>query len=187
MDLAARLAVGEARLPLLQTVAGEWAARSPSEALAWTDRLESAEERSVVREYICHRVAERDPAAALSLSAQAGFGSESALAADLTQQWTTRDPAAATQWALAQPAGPARNQLLARVALVLAEKSPAEAGQLVVDEIGAGPEQEESAISVLHQWALRDLPGATQWVEQFPAGPLRTRAERELTGVAEHR
>jgi hypothetical protein len=188
-DLAARLASasGNSRLPILQAVSGEWAATSPEQALAWAARLDAAEERQLVREYICQRVAQRDPATALTLAAQAGFGPESTLVAELTQQWTAQDGAAATQWALRQPAGPARDQLLARVALILAEKAPAQAGQLVVDEITAGPAQEESTISVLHQWAIRDLPGAEQWVAQFPPGPLRERAEHELAGVAAKR
>jgi hypothetical protein len=38
-----------------------------------------------------------------------------------------------------------------------------------------GERQTEAAISVLHQWALRDLNAATAWTFTFPEGALRQR------------
>jgi hypothetical protein len=41
-------------------------------------------------------------------------------------------------------------------------------------------------MSVLHQWASRDLAAAVKWVELFPEGEVRSRAVNELAGVANY-
>jgi len=178
-----QVATGDRRVDALRTVAREWVAISATDAMGWAMKLALPEERQAVGEFVCYRVAEDDPRSALVLATGAGFGVESPLAADLTQQWTEREWAQASQWVLAQPQGVARDQMVGRLVFVLAARDPAGAGRLVVDELPEGAGQEEAAISVVHQWALRDATGVALWVAQFPDGPLRTRAERELAGV----
>ena len=55
---------------------------------------------------------------------------------------------------------------------------------MVVEQIPPGSIQTEAVISVLHQWFLRDMAGAAAWVDQFPAGDLKVRAENEMSGIA---
>jgi hypothetical protein len=105
--------------------------------------------------------------------------------ANLVQQWADQDLRSAYVWTLGQPAGDGRTAMLSRVALVWSKTAPAEAAEIVVNQMPPGPQQTEAVMSVLHQWALRD-PGATiKWVERFPPGPLRERAITELEGLVQ--
>jgi hypothetical protein len=106
---------------------------------------------------------------------------------NLTQQWATRNYSAALAWAMEYVAGEARDGLIQRIAFVRVQDWPFDAAQLVVQEIPPGPVQDEAAITVLHQWALKDQVGADAWVQRFPEGELRERAERELQGLQQFR
>jgi hypothetical protein len=105
----------------------------------------------------------------------------------LAHLWASKDIAAATKWALARPAGEERDNLLARVAYVLAEKNPREAATMVVNNLAPGDAQIEAAISIVHQWALQDWNAAKEWVDTFPEGPLRDRAQNEVAGIKEYK
>jgi hypothetical protein len=105
--------------------------------------------------------------------------------AALAQRWAEKDFAAALDWALTR-AGEQRNQLIARLAFIQSQTSPIEADTLAVQNIPPGEAQTEAVMAVLHQWGLRDLPAAQQWVAQFPDSDLRTRAINELAGIAEY-
>ena len=102
---------------------------------------------------------------------------------NLIQQLAAKNYGAALTFAREQPAGFARERLMERIAFVHAQGSPEGAARLVMEEIAPGPRQSEAAMMVLHQWALRDSHGAAAWVELFPEGALKERAERELTGI----
>lgn len=102
---------------------------------------------------------------------------------NLTQQWAARNHAAALAWAMDQKAGVTRDRLIQRIAFVQAQSSPADAAWLVVEQIPSGAIQADAAISVLHQWALKDLAAAGAWVQRFPEGALKHRAEQEIQGL----
>lgn len=174
---------GDERTTAMRTVFRQWAATSPLDALAWIPRMNTEQDRNEAREFFCHRVAEDDPKLALDFARQAGGDTATSLVQDLAGQWAGSDAAAARDWALALPAGADRDPILARVCQVLAQSDPSSAGAIVSGEIAAGPVQDEAAMSVLHQWAIRDLAAAREWVARFPEGPLRTRAEEELAGI----
>ena len=72
---------------------------------------------------------------------------------------------------------------LARVAFIGSQSDPVDAARIVAEEMTPGQRQTEAAISVLHQWALRDLDGAATWAFAFPEGALRQRAMDEIKGV----
>lgn len=105
---------------------------------------------------------------------------------NVATQWAEKDFPAALAWASGQPAGEARDRIIARLAWVQSRTAPVTAAQLVANQIPAGARQTEAAISVLHQWANQDLPSALAWADQFPAGSLRERAFTELEGVIHH-
>jgi hypothetical protein len=144
------------------------------------------QDRNEAREFVCHRVAEDHPKPALDLAWQIGENTATPLVQDLAQQWAGADVAAARDWALALPAGADRDQILSRVCQVLSQNDPSSAGAIVSREIPAGPLQDEAAMSVLHQWAIRDFRSASEWIAHFPKGSLRTRAEEELSGISEY-
>jgi len=170
------------RVDALRTVAREWAALDPAKAMAWAQALPDEDERKDVSEFVCYRVAEDDPLKAREMAAASGFGPDSSLSTDLVQQWAAREPAKARDWILSQPQGDAREVLLTELAPLLAQQDPAAAGRIVSEEL-TGSHQEEAAMSVLYQWARKDAAAATAWVQQFPQGALKKRAEEELQGI----
>jgi hypothetical protein len=177
---------GAERTTAMRTVFRQWAETSPRDALAWIPTMNAEQDRNEAREFFCHRVAEDDPKLALDLARQVGADTATSLVQDLAQQWAGSDAAAARDWALALPADADRDPILARVCQVLAQSDPLTAGAIVSGEIAAGSVQDEAAMSVLHQWAIRDPVAASEWVARFPEGPLRIRAEEELAGIRGH-
>jgi len=103
---------------------------------------------------------------------------------NLAQQWAERDLPSAISWAGNYPPGENRDNLFARIAFAESQTSPANAAQMVVEQISPGSTQQEAAMSILHQWALQDMTRALAWAEQFPAGELYDRAIIELAGIA---
>ena len=107
-----------------------------------------------------------------------------ALRGSLAQSWAEKDWPAAMNWMQAHPAaGLQQDQILEKLAFVLAKTSPMEAANFAIANISPGFTQNEAAIAVLHQWGLQDLAAARAWLEQFPQGDLRQRGEQELNAI----
>ena len=160
----------------------EWARQSPAEALTWLPSAPAGETRDIVAEIVCARVAESNPSEAVSL-AESYSGGCSNLLENLVHQWTERDEPAATAYALQKPPGEERDRLLSRVAFTRSKGYPADAAKLVAEWISPGDVQNEAAISVLHQWALRDPKAALAWAQLFPEESLRDRALKEVWNI----
>jgi hypothetical protein len=156
-----------------------WARENPSEALAWLKTAHAGPERDTVAEMACAHLAESDPAQAVSLAERYAGGSGNLLE-NLVQQWAEKDQAAAYSYAVNKSPGDNRDHLLSRVAFARSKKSPVEAAKLVVEWIAPGNVQNEAAMSVIHQWALRDPNGALEWAQMFPEITLRVRAMEEV-------
>jgi hypothetical protein len=107
----------------------------------------------------------------------------SSILENLTQQWAAKNHSAALAWAMEQMAGDVRDRLIQRIAFVQAQSSPVDAAQLVIEQIPPGPIQADATITVLHQWALKDLVAAAAWVQRFPEGDLKQRAQQEIRGL----
>jgi hypothetical protein len=159
-----------------------WARQFPEEALAWLRTAAAGVARDTVAEMICAHVAESDPAEAVSL-AERYAGGCSNLLENLVHQWADRDEPAARAYAMNQPPGAERDRLLSRVAFTRAKENPADAARLVAEWISPGAVQDEAAISVLHQWALRDADAALAWAQLFPDETLRDRALSEVVNT----
>jgi len=163
-----------------------WARQDPSAAWNWVLSQPDDDHRVEMLEEVCCQIAEDgDPARAVTLADNLHLTDPGTLA-NLEQQWAQKDLPAAREWAVAKPAGDGKNELLERVAYVWASTEPANAAQFVIEKMSPGNAQIEAAISVLHQWALRDFDGAKAWVELFPDGEIRERAVNELAGVREY-
>lgn len=160
----------------------DWIARDPRAAMEWAAQLPGGESRDAALEAACYEIAKVNPAEAVALAEKYALTNHGTLA-NLTQQWASRDLRSAYTWVQAKPTGEERNELASRIGYVWSTSQPAEAANFVVQEISPGPVQTEAAISVLHQWAIRDFNGAMDWVEQFPDGDIRQRAIKELAGV----
>ena len=164
----------------------EWARQQPEKALEWALGQPDGPQRREVLVDVCYQVAQSDPATAVSMAQQLhldqGLG---AVMENLIQQWAGQDVSAAYVWAQSQPTGEEKNGLMMRIAFVQSQTDPAAAAQMVVEQITPGQTQTEATMTVLHQWASLDMPGATGWAQLFPEGALRERAMNELYGMTQ--
>ena len=182
---AKSLPAGRWRQTTIRRVAQDWAAQDWASAEKWAGHLADENERASTLTDVCFQVAPTNAPQAIAMAEEHGLGSvPGAVLENLVQQWAGQDLPAASSWVLNQPAGPQRDQMLQRLAYVESQTEPAAAADLVVEQIPSGPIQNEAAMTVLHQWATRDLVAATAWVNAFPPGALRDRAETELRGLA---
>ncbi|RYD24164.1 MAG: hypothetical protein EOP88_01310 [Verrucomicrobiaceae bacterium] len=182
---AEALASGPLRQEALQKLSQAWACKDPADAETWAAGLADESERQSALENICLQVGQENAERAVKVAEKHQLGNNPGPVMEtLVQQWAGHDFPAAVAWVKSKPAGERREQMIMRLAIVQAATLPSEAGRLVVEEIPEGPVQTEAVISVIHQWGLRDMAGARDWVGLFPEGPLRERAEAELTGMA---
>lgn len=173
---AANVGDGESRRAL-----EAWTQEDPDAALAWATHITDATQRQLALEILCLTLAQHEPRQAVQAAIDTGLcDTDAGLLENLTAQWATSDFAAAHAWVRQQEASDWRDDLVARVAFAGSQSEPADAARLVVGEMAPGPKQNEAAISVLHQWALRDLDAAAAWANTFPNGNLRTRALSEI-------
>lgn len=154
--------------------------------VAWAAALEDESERQSAINSACLEIAQSDPAFAIQTLEKFDPAPDSRILQDLTQLWSAVDSAAATDWILSRAASADRDRLLARVAYVIAKDDPRRAAHLLIENTSPGEAQTEAAISILHNWALTDSASASQWVELFPPGPLRERAQSELTRARQY-
>jgi hypothetical protein len=157
----------------------EWTRRNPQDALAWMLNAPAGEKRDAVVEIACALIAEYNPAEAVSL-AERYSGASSNLLENMVQQWAEQDEASAYAYTINRSPGEERDRLFSRVAFARSKENPAEAANLVAEWIAPGEVQDEAAMSVLHQWALRDSNAALAWVQLFPKETLRDRAVNEV-------
>ena len=184
---AQSLGVGNPREQAMHRVTQLWAVQNPAGAENWARQLDDPAERASALKDVCFQLARTDAAQAVAKAENYHLDAASGtVLVNLVQQWAEQDSSGAAEWIKARPAGNEREQMLWRLAIVQCATAPAEAVRLVTEQIPAGPLQTEAAISVLHQWAIRDLAGARAWVALFPAGAIRDRAEVELSGVADY-
>jgi hypothetical protein len=185
-DLLAKLEPGSFREEYLLRLAQLWSARDPAAALRWASLLQDETERASTLRAVCVELGQVDPEAAIRTMEDLSVPDDASTLDNLAQLWAGKDMTAATEWALARPAGESRDRLLSRMAFVMAERSPREAATLVVESIPPGETQTEAAISIVHRWALQDWNAAKEWVDLFPEGPLRERAQHEIAGIKEY-
>ncbi|MEO7934292.1 MAG: hypothetical protein ABIT76_14150 [Chthoniobacterales bacterium] len=172
------------REKLLRSVLQAWAIRDSNASLSWSEHLIDPVDRQNAASWICMKLAERSPPQAIQTAIHYHLDrSTNGLLENMTAQWAERDPSKAYNWARQQAPGDLRDALMERVMFVWSQTNPAAAAGIVVSEMEPGPEQNEAAMSVLHQWALKDFNGAASWVQAFPEGALRDRAMAELEGI----
>ena len=164
-----------------------WAAKDPEAALAAAMKLPEGDERDQALSSVCLGLAETNPAEAVKLAQTLNLGKQpGAVMANLVQQWAGTDLSSTLDWANGQPAGDQRDGFTTRIAYVMSQSNPADAANLVVNQISPGPTQDEAVMMVVNQWAHQNLAAAATWVKEFPSGSLQARAAAELEGIANY-
>ncbi|MEO5914559.1 MAG: hypothetical protein ABIS50_10030 [Luteolibacter sp.] len=178
------LEIGSERENRIRDLLSAWALRDAEAALGWVSAVEDPAARRSARSTVCLAVAEKDPRRAVTLALAHGTDQDDdcGLLECLTMQWCEKESEAALNWTREQPPGEWRDRLLARASFVLSKSDPAEAARLV-SGLEPGTVQDEAAMAVLHQWALKDSSAALRWAEAFSEPTLRERALAEISNL----
>lgn len=160
-----------------------WAGLDPDAALTWAAQLPEWERDSMV-EAVCISAAVTDPLKAIEAAREfRDPARESGIVENIADHWAARDLPGVTRWARKLPKEGNRDQIIARIAFVQSMSDPIAAANLILAEIPQGEIQDEAAMTVIHQWALKNPAEARAWVNAFPASSLQTRAMAELDGI----
>lgn len=188
LDLIEAVGSPAQRARMRQILGAGLARKDRGRALAWVSSLQDAVEREDAMAVVLGEISMTDPAAAVRLRQEASLpAGDDPVLENLTQRWAESDLHSALQWADSLPPGDQRDHVTARAAYVQAQASPEAAATLIMDRMSPGLAQEEALISVLHQWAQRDLGAAQIWVKQMTPGPVRVRAGVELAAMVKLR
>jgi hypothetical protein len=181
---AESLPTGTTRNEVLLHVAQDWAAQDPTGVEAWAAKLPDKNESQSVLSDVCFQISPANAAQAVQMAEQHNLSTMPGVVENLVSTWAAQDFSSAAAWVKDRPAGQQRDQMFERLAVFQSQTDPAEAAKLVAAQIASGPVQDDAVVSVLYMWGLRDMAGATAWVNLFPSGPLKERAEDELSHMA---
>jgi len=179
-ELVAGLDAGETRQEAAFDVAKKWGDSDPQAAFAWSCKLPGEEEQQNCVAIICQKLAYKDPVQAMALAESYTGPSRHSLIHGAIGPWMAQDPDAAITWIQRIESPKARDLCWTSAVDDLALKDPERAANLVLDHIGSNDLMEYAVIGVLSRWMVQDRQAATRWVDSFPPGNLRTRAENEL-------
>jgi len=185
--LVANYPTGPIREQLLRRTAHTWSTVDLQGAIAWAKGVNDDDERGIAAFEIASQVGQTDPGRAIEVSDALGIGRNDGTVEHIAQLWATQNLQAALEWTAAQPPGPQRDQILARIVTVEAERSPADAADTVLKQMSPGPAQTNAIAPIVHEWSVRDIAAASAWIQDLPQGPLRDLANAELTRTARER
>jgi hypothetical protein len=184
---AEALPAGYGRVTALNQVAAVWVDQDPAAALSWAKQLPDPDDRSAVTSAALFQWGQANPQNAIAYAESCDLGSQSrSTMGILVQKWAASDMSSAITYVSRQPSGEMKDEMISRLAPIIATKYPDLAGQIVSQRMAPGPAQTEAAMSVLYQWALQDPDGATAWAKAFPSGALKERALKEIAGLADY-
>ena len=152
---------GELRDELRRRVVQTWAQLDAPAALEWVAGLSDDRERRSTAADLVDGLGRSSPAAAIEVGYFFDVGTQDGALEHRAQLWAAEDPAAAVRWVAAQPAGPRRDRMVARIALVHADSRPAIGLQMIDALMPAGSEREEAERALLNRWAARGPSAAT--------------------------
>jgi len=178
---------GTIRDELLRHTAHTWSAVDLQGAVAWAKGVDDDGERVIAATEIAAQVGQGNPGQAIEVSDALGVGRNDGTVDRIAQLWAIRDLQAALDWTGTQPPGPQRDQILARIVTVEAERSPADAANTVLQQMSPGPAQTNAIAPIVHEWSVRDIAAASTWVQDLPQGPLRDAAKGELARTVRDR
>lgn len=153
---------------------------SSAQALRWAANL-PAPERAPALIAAANEMARTNPAEALAVLVELDPSSERDTAlAHAAGQWAALDPGGAADWAAEGSPSELREQICSAVAIGMADRDPRGAAEFISAQMSEGVSLRTAAISVVQRWAQIDDLAAKDWAQQFPSGPLRNDALREI-------
>jgi hypothetical protein len=183
-DFAQSAAVSKWHADMMVIVAQTWTDMNVGDAEAWASQLSNPTERNMVLGYVSFEEANSDPNRAVQVLDNGLLSDDrkTVIVQNLANQWANQDLQPLYNWISTLPAGQQRDDLYERVALAQSYGNPAQAAQIVANDIAPGPVQDNAALQVLRQWARQDMSAAVAWANQFPPGDLQNEAKQVLSG-----
>jgi hypothetical protein len=185
--LVANYPSGIIRDQLLRYTAHTWSAVDLQGAIAWAKGVNEDGERVLAATEIVSQVGQTDPGRAIEVSDVFGIGRNDGTVDHIAQLWAIQNLQAALDWTEAQPSGPQRDQILARIVAVEAQRSPADAANTVLQQMSPGPAQTNAIAPIVREWSVRDTAAASNWIQNLPQGSLRDLANGELARTVRDR
>ena len=152
---------GLAREHLLQEIARLWAQVDLPAAAAWLLTLPESD-AAIAGEALVTEVGRDDAPGALTLAHALRRGVDDGRVEHVAQLWTEENPAAAVTWITGLAAGPDRDRLLARIALVRVRHDPAEATRLLA-AMTDGAARDAALTATIARLRIYDPARADSW------------------------
>jgi hypothetical protein len=149
-------------------------------ALRWASAMSPGEDRELVAGTILDELARTDPRGAIEVAEALGAGMSDGRLEHLAQFWAEENPRDATAWVQQAAPTPNRDRLVARIALVVAQRDPMGATALVKQGIRAAPERTGALLAVIRRWGQRDPDAATRHVSTWADTALRVQGLHEI-------
>jgi hypothetical protein len=176
------------RAEACERVASQWARRDFGEGIAWARQLGDSQDRESALIGIATEAVANHPAEVLALASEVPMPPDRHdIIVQAASRWATLDSREALNWARQIPDSPLRQEVVAAVAVAWADHDSKAAARLVIESLPPGVDQENALVGVVQRLAIKDMNVTKTWTAQFPPGPLRERAERELERIAERR
>lgn len=177
---AARIAEREEdsymREAALRVVAQSWARSDPVAAINWAASLGDQDERDAALANAALELAISQPQLALqALGRRSAPPSPDSTLAGVVQQWASTNFTAAYAWVEAQPSGPDRDAVLARLVFARAEQHPADAARIANIAFSADASRLDAIASIALRWGAQDPMAVREW-----ALALDTEAQRRV-------
>ncbi|HLZ97388.1 MAG TPA: hypothetical protein VKP66_05525 [Steroidobacteraceae bacterium] len=167
---------GYMREAALRVVAQNWTRRDPIAAINWAASLGDQEERDAALANAALELAISQPQLALqALGRRSAPPSPDSTLAGVVQQWASNNFTTAYAWVDAQPSGPDRDALLARLVFARAEQHPADAARIANIAFSADASRLDAIASIAVRWGAQDPMAVREW-----ALTLDTEAQRRV-------
>jgi len=148
-----------------------WAVKHPDAAIQWMLSLPVGKSKDLALGRICQGMYRDNPQAAWYLASVIGdAGIRDMSKRFVAWEWYKKDRAAARQWMLSLPEGPARDVALSGVSdgLSMSDRQDGMDLKLKISDTGL---RTEFLDAYACDWCSKDRAAATQWMQSLPAGP----------------
>ena len=206
VEVAATMPTGKAQDSALRDLIRQWGQKDFAGALAWARQQPDEEIRQILLPTLVNNLAPRDPSAALQIALSVGGNAGTQAVKNVLREWAQREPAAAAEWADAQPtsaenaagvasgwalkdrrsamewvrtipAGATKDAALASGVLAISQTPEPQAAIEWIADIGGEEKRNEANGYLAWFWLRTDPKKAREWIQ---TAPLSAKAKADL-------
>ncbi len=158
-----------------------WSRENPAAATQWMQSLPVGDTKDMLSESISRPMAKNYPQAAMDIATGIGDSDLRTTAqVDVVEQWSEKDPAAATQWMQSLPEGRTKDLAASAISQSMAKNDPKAAMDMATG-IGDSKLRTEAQEKVVGQWSEKNPAAATQWMQSLPEGKTKDIAASNIS------